>query len=436
MRLRTGAFAALSVLVAAAPARAQQTAPQPGEQLWDRVVAVVGDTTLLYSDVLLELEAMQSQGQPLPADPQQRAQLVQSVVERRVDDLMILEAARQAGVTVSPADVAGAVESQVNRVQQNFGSEAAFQQALAQSGRSLEQYRQTLTQQYVDQTMIQRYMSLRVQDMGAPPVSEDELRAYFEQNRERLGTRPATLSFHQVIIKPEPADSAKSAARREAEGVLAELRGGAKFDDLARRHSDDPSAPQGGDLGWFRQGQMVRNFELVAFSLRPGETSGIVETEFGYHIIKLEKVRGPERQARHILFRPTTTDADVARARQRADSVAAAVRAGASINGLSVQYGTPAEERVVRDVRLDRMPPAYATVFTPAQQGEVLGPFEAPSPTGSSWFVVAQVDRRQAEGPYTLDDVREQVRERVQQEKKVERVLEELRASTHVAISL
>ncbi|HEX8692789.1 MAG TPA: peptidylprolyl isomerase [Longimicrobium sp.] len=432
MRFR---FLLASALVAlATPALAQQPA-QPGEQVWDRVVAVVGDTSLLYSDILIELEAMQAQGQQLPTDPAQRAALIRDLVQRRVDDLMLLEAARAEGTSVDATEVVTAVERQINQVQQQFGSEEAFRQALARSGRTLEEYRQTLTQQFTDQTMVQRYIGQRLQKMAAPPVGEEEIRAFFEEQKGRLGQRPATVSLQQAIIKPQPSDSAKAAARRKAMEVLEELRKGGDFEVLARRHSQDPSASQGGMLGWFRQGQMVRPFEMVAYAMRPGDVSGIVETEYGFHIIKLEKVRGPERQARHILIRPEVTPADVERARARADSVATAARGGASLVEMAERYGTPADQRVARDVVLERLPAPYGTAVGAAAPGTVVGPFELAEGAGTS-FVVAKVTERHEAGEYTLDDVREQVRSRLVQQKQVERLLEELRGRTHVQVSL
>ncbi|HEX2203892.1 MAG TPA: peptidylprolyl isomerase [Longimicrobium sp.] len=434
MRFRSAGL--LALLFAAAPLAAQP-APAQGEQLWDRVVAVVGDTSLLWSDVLIELEAMQAQGQPVPSDPAGREQVVRDVVRRRVDDLMMLEAARAAGTTVEAADVVTQVEAQINQVQTQFGSEAAFQEALRRSGRTMEQYRQSLTQQYIDQTLLQRYASQRLAEMTQPQVTEAELQAYFDANRERLGTRPATVSFQQAVVKPQPTDSAKAAARRKAEGILAEiLRDGGDFEALARRHSEDPSAQQGGSLGWFRQGQMVREFDQMVFALRPGAVAPVVvETEFGYHIIKLDKVRGPERQARHILIRPQVTEDDVARARALADSLATAARAGAPMAELAQRAATPAEERTIRDAQEDRLPPAFSAALQGAQPGTVVGPFELPAAAGTS-FVVAKLTQRQTAGAYTLDDVREQIRERVAQQKAVERMIEELRASTHVVVML
>src|SRR5690606_19512324 len=134
---------------------------------------------------------------------------------------------------------------------------------------------------------------------------EAEARAHFDAQRANLGPRPATLSFEQVVVRPRPTDAAREAALAEAEEVLAQIRAGADFQEMARRHTDEPGGRErAGDLGWFRMGQMVPEFERVAFSLPPGMVSNVVETSFGFHIIKVERVKGGERQARHILFIP------------------------------------------------------------------------------------------------------------------------------------
>ncbi|HSU16233.1 peptidylprolyl isomerase [Longimicrobium sp.] len=422
-----------AALAAPAALAAQQPAAQPGTRVWDRVVAVVGDTSVLYSDVLLEIESMQAQGQQVPTDPTARRQMERDVLQRRVDDLLLLEAARRDKLTVDAAEIAGQVETQINRVQQNFGSQAAMEQALAQTGRTLEQYRATLTQQYTDQTMIQRYIRERLSKMAAPPVTDAEIQQYFEQQRGSLGQRPATLSFQQAVVKPVAGDSADATARRKAEAILAELRRGGDFEAIARRDSQDPSAPQGGMLGWFHAGQMVREFEQMAFALRPGDISPVVKTEFGYHIIKLEKVRGGERQARHILIRPEITEADVARARTLADSIATAARGGASLTQLAARTTTPPDQRTLRDVLPDRLPPEYGQAIGDAAPGTVVGPFQLGDPSGPS-FVVAKVTDRRTGGEYTLADVREQIRDRIIQQRQVDRLLGELRQVTAVTV--
>jgi len=90
-----------------------------------------------------------------------------------------------------------------------------------------------------------------------------------------------------IMTQEDDSDAVKAEKRKKAEELLVQLRQGADFEQLAREHSDCPSSAQGGDLGAFGRGAMVPRFEEAAFALEPGEISGIVETRFGYHIIKL-----------------------------------------------------------------------------------------------------------------------------------------------------
>lgn len=434
-RMRT--VIALLLTLAAAPAMAQvePPAPQPGEELWDGVVAVVGDTALLRSDVLLAIEAMRAEGRPVPTDPAQYGQLVQQLVTERVNDLLLIEGARAAGETVNQAEVDLAVDDQIRQVRERFPSEAAFNQALQESGRTPEGYRAELGKQFADQTLVQRYVRRRMQEMAPPAVSDAEIRAFFEANRARFGTRPASISFQQVLIRPLPSDSARAAALRTATQVLTELGQGADFEVLARRYGMDGTKDRGGDLGWFRQGQMVREFDQVVFAMRPGQTSGIVETEFGFHIIKLEKSRGPERQARHILIRPEITQANIDAARQRADSVAAAIRAGAAAAELAARYNTPDALRFQQNVPVDQLPPAFQTALEGAATGTVAGPVTVeggPTPA----FSVVRVTGRQTSGDYTVEEQRERIREVLREQRQMQRLIEELRRDMYVSIRL
>lgn len=437
MRNRTAALAALVAVFAGQPLVAQTTPAQPGEELVDRVVAVVGDTSLLYSDITLGLEAMRDAGQTIPTDPVERERLIRSMVEQRVNDLVILEAARASGLTVNEGEASEMVERQIAQIRQRFNnSEAEMARALQASGRSMEEYRREMTQQVVDRTMIERYTRQQTAKMPRPTVTDEEARTFFEAVRGQVGARPANLSFEQALVKALPSDSSKARARRTAEEVLAELNKGGDFEVLARRYSADPSKEQGGSLGWFREGQMVRPFEVVAYALRPGQTSGVVETEFGFHIIRLDRIRGPERQARHILIRPEVAPEDVAAARARADSIATAVRGGASLTAAAEATKTPGDQRVNRNIPLEQLPPSYSVPIGDAAAGTVVGPFEVTTPQGATSFAVVRVTDRQAAGQYEYNDVADRVKERVAEQRQEEQLLAELRRNTHVVVTL
>ena len=131
-------------------------------------------------------------------------------------------------------------------------------------------------------------------------VPEDDLRKYYTENEKRYTTPEERRASH-ILIKAEKSASAadRAKAKAKAEGLLAELKKNpAAFADLARKNSEDPgSAEKGGDLDFFGRGAMVKPFEDAAFGLKPEELSGVVESDFGYHIIKLAAVKGGEKRS-------------------------------------------------------------------------------------------------------------------------------------------
>ncbi|MDB4949972.1 MAG: SurA protein [Gemmatimonadetes bacterium] len=427
-------------LLLAVPLAAQQTAFRPagpGEELVDRVVAVVGDTTVLLSELRGDVARMQAENQPVPADSAGLAVLLRDILRRRVDDLLLLQGAKASGLVIQDAEVSQAVDRQIAQVRQSFPSQAEFDQALAQAGKTMEEYRATLTEQFRQQGMVQRYEQQRFLKMPHPHVTDAEARALFDAQKDQIGQRPANISFQQAIVTPLPSDSAKATARKQAEDVLAQIRAGGDFEVLARRFSADPgSKERGGDLGWFRQGQMVRAFEDTAYALRPGDVSRVVETDFGFHIIRLDKIRGPERSVHHILIAPAITDADVAKARARADSFATAVRGGASLTELAGRTKTPADQVVTQHAPLDKLPAQYTVAFQGAAAGQVVGPFQVDAPGGHPGFVVAKVTGRQEAGTLTFEDVADVARQRITERKQEAQLVEELRRDVAVTILL
>lgn len=131
------------------------------------------------------------------------------------------------------------------------------------------------------------------EDMAAKAkFTDEEIKSYYEANKNRFETLPAIKARH-ILVRPDPKaadqEKAKADAKKKITDLLPKAKSGAKFADLAKAFSQDPgSARQGGDLGWFQKGVMIKAFEEAAFALNKGEVSGVIETEFGFHIIKVE----------------------------------------------------------------------------------------------------------------------------------------------------
>jgi peptidyl-prolyl cis-trans isomerase C len=127
--------------------------------------------------------------------------------------------------------------------------------------------------------------------------TDEEIENFYNSNIEQMGT-PIEVHARHILITPESTSLADhQAAKAEADSILAEIRDGADFVVLAKTRSQGPSAPRGGDLGYFGPGQMVPPFERAAFALQPGEISEVVQTQFGYHVIRVEDRRGGETVA-------------------------------------------------------------------------------------------------------------------------------------------
>lgn len=143
-------------------------------------------------------------------------------------------------------------------------------------------------------------------------VSEDDLRRSYKENIQRYSTPEERRASH-ILIKAEASATAeqKKAARAKAEQLLAQLqKNPAQFAELARKNSDDPgSGANGGDLDFFGRGDMVKPFEDAAYGLKPGQLSGIVESEFGFHIIQLTAVRGGETKPFEVVRAEIEDDA-------------------------------------------------------------------------------------------------------------------------------
>ena len=131
---------------------------------------------------------------------------------------------------------------------------------------------------------------------GTPQVSEAEVQQYYSQHQSDYKVDEQVKVRH-ILIKVDPGADAKAAgaAKIKAEDLLKQIKGGANFADLAKKNSDDPgSKEQGGELGFIKRGATVPEFDQAAFSLAPGQTSGVIKTKYGYHILQVE-----EKQSAH-----------------------------------------------------------------------------------------------------------------------------------------
>ena len=161
----------------------------------------------------------------------------------------------------------------------------------------------------------------------------------YERAKATFPKRPPAVSFRQLVIATTATQQAMDRAKAKADSILAEIRRGADFAQVARRESQDSgSAERGGDLGWNRRGELVPEFEAMMFALTPGQVSPVVKTQYGYHIIKVDRSKPSEVKAAHILIKPEYVPPDTLRAKARADSALLVWRSGVPFDSLVKRF--------------------------------------------------------------------------------------------------
>lgn len=439
------AGAATGIVLLSTPLAAQEDEdsnverPNAPAELVDRVAAVVGDTVVLYTEILESLLQAHAQGETLP--PEGTAafdSLMTATLASLVDQLVLLQRAQEEEIEISEDVIESETDRRFREVRGSFPSATAFEQAIQESGRTLVQYRLYLRSQVRAQLMINQFIQSRRESLPAVSVSDDEVREWFEANWAGE-PQPPTITFEQVVIRPAPSEEAETAARERAIEALQAVRDGMDFNVAARQYSEDPAnRDQGGDLGWIRRSGIDPDFARAAWAARTGTPIGPVRTQFGFHVIKVENVRGGERKVRHILIRPEIVEDDVERTRELAAAVADSARQGVSMERLARNHGVSEEPVRLPNVALDRLQEGgygeYVQHLGTPIPGEIIGPFET-SVRGQR-FVVLKVVEFTPRGSLQLEDVREEIREGLQQQKGIARLVEELRSEVYVDVRL
>jgi peptidyl-prolyl cis-trans isomerase SurA len=431
---RLGSLAVgLAVLV---PVGAWAQAPMPV----DRIVAVVGSQPILESEVEEQIAQAKASGQAIPEDSAGLAAYRHRLLDNMIDaELLVQQAERDTTVKVTEQEVLDAVEQTVKNVRSRFTSEAEFQRQVRVAFGTVEEWRRLLTREQRRSILQQRLIETLRQKEKIKPISptDAQMRTFWEENKGQGQQRPATVSFRQIIVVAKPDSAARAQALATADSLVRVLRAGADFATLARRFSDDSATrDSGGTLGWFRRGTMVKPFEAVAFRLRPGAISDVVETDFGYHIIQVDRVQPAEVLARHILIAPRISPAQVTVARERADSVRMALGRGESFDSLARRYGDESAPKLAEAVPLTELAPEYQQAFS-ADTTLGMKPVLALGATSTRpQFAVVDVTARQPAGEVTYDDVREQIRTQLSQQLGVQHYVDQLRRQIYIDIRL
>jgi peptidyl-prolyl cis-trans isomerase C len=211
--------------------------------------------------------------------PAERDAIYRGLLDRVILFRLLSAEAKVRGVVVTPQEVT----ERIAEIKKQFPTEADFQKELTRRHTTMAQLEDDQRRDILNAKTIQAEVAPRL------TVTDEEMDTFYKANPDQFKEQETVRASHILFgVAKDAAPAAKQATRTEAEGVLKRVKAGEDFAALAKQYSKDPgSAAVGGDLNYFPKGQMVPAFDAAAFALKTGEISSLVETEFGFHIIKL-----------------------------------------------------------------------------------------------------------------------------------------------------
>lgn len=274
------------------------------QQEGDRILAVVGNEIILESDLQYQLSLYARQNKLTQIPPA----LAQEIFNSLITDKIILAKAQQDSIEVSDEEVTKELDNRIKSLIEQVGSQSRLEEIYAMS---IVKIRMLLKEDLKKRMMTER---LKRQKFGSGVKSTDrEVREFYKTYRDSLPRATEEFEIAHIYIERKVSDAEKNWAKDKAKQILDSVKKGVDFSELAKRNSDDSlSAIQGGSLGYVKKGSFVKPFEEAALVLLPGEVSDLVETQFGYHIIKLIDKKGDGFTTQHILVKfPTFESSDL-----------------------------------------------------------------------------------------------------------------------------
>jgi peptidyl-prolyl cis-trans isomerase C len=290
-----------------------------------KLVAKVNDAEVserMVEDAIGLFLAQRSPGTPEPS-PGQRTALRRNVIETLINQELMLQKAQAEGIEAASEEI----DRRVQVLEKRYGSAEEMRQALDKAGLSEAKVRALLERSLRIERFMERHVVSQVR------VEDAQVEEYFRSHPEEMKRPEAVRASHILVLAEEEKASPeeRQGARARAEEILVRLRGGEDFAALARQYSQDGSAERGGDLGYFARGRMTPNFERAAFSIQVGKLSGVVETPFGYHLIKVTDRQPPHTFTLAEIREPLRQRLEEQERERRSKELLESLRGGARI---------------------------------------------------------------------------------------------------------
>lgn len=412
-------------------------AGQAQREVVDEIAVVVEDKVILTSEISSQMQMIALQTGQQPKNEAEMKEFRLKVIDDMITDrLFQIEAAKDTTISVRPEEIEQALDDHIARISKNFPSEDAFLAALSGEGITLRDLRRQFKDDVKAQLLKQRLIGRRLREVS---ISRHEVETFYDQYGDSIPEQPEGLKIAHILLTFNPSQAVEDSIYAAASDLRQQVLDGADFAALSARHSSLGAGANGGDLGYLSREDVVPEFARAAFKLQPGDMSGVVRTEFGYHVILCTGQRQDQLKLSHILLSVTPSVEDTTRAVSLADSLITRLAEGDSFAELAKAFSVDDDSRAQGGelgwFAAAQLPPEFAedlAGWTTAD--EVKGPIK----TRFGIHIIKLLDYQKSK-LFTMAEDFDRIKEMARQKKTEEIVaewIEEIKTRTYIDMRL
>lgn len=399
-------------------------------EVLDKIVAKVGSDIILQSELEQQINQLSSTG----IDPEML--IPRLVLNQMVEQRLIVQKAKELNIKIDEQAIKDYAARYIKQIKSQYPNEAAFQADLVKMKLTQTElqkhFEDQITENALSEQLIEKYISTKIK------VEESEMLAFYKTSKDTLAIKPISWELRLIVREVMPSEESELKARAVIDSIYQRLMAGADFAQLATEHSDCASSQQGGDLGMFKRGMMVKPFEDAAFKLSVGEISEVIETQFGYHIIKLTEKHTDEVRASHILKTVAATEGDADSEMALMNQIRSRIVAGEDFALLAEEYSMDPESKedggFLGEFTEQDIPQLFSAPIISTPVGVVT---EVLKNEGMLYLFIR--DKELPSRIYTYEEVKEQLQDYLFQGKQMQAYqewIEEARRDAFIEISL
>lgn len=378
----------------------------------DGVAAHVGQELVLQSEVEEQLAIASLR---LGLADSNLASAREEVLQRIIDEKVIVQEARARGITTSNEEVDQAVNQHLDLIREQLGGEEKFQRELAKEGLTqtelTDRYREEARRDLLYTRLIQREIVSKIE------VTDDEVDKYYQEHKDELPRLPGKTELAHIFIGLRPDEAVIARAQEKLDRIGDRLKAGESFSAVARELSEDiGTREQGGDLGWLDSSELEERLAQVTAGLKPGEVSAPFQVPLGVEVLRLVERDGERVHLQHIRVVLAVSEETRRWLRERAEEVQKQAAAGKDFGALADQYSDD-RDSAAKGGNLgtfddEALSPSIAHAvrdLKPGDLSEVVG--------SEQGFHIFKVIKREGGGGYELAEIRDRLRSRIIEER-------------------